>query len=177
MNIVLIGYRGSGKTTVGRELARRLGCPFFDTDLILQGQTGRTIADLVKNGNWDTFRRLERAVIEKVVAGAGDAVIAVGGGVVLDGRNIQLLRSNGVIVWLRAEVETLVTRIKHDTGTAAQRPPLRDGDPGEETAVVLAERLPLYSAAADLEVITDGLDIAGVVEAVIKEVEPWRVIP
>jgi len=104
MNIVLIGFRSTGKTTVGRELARRLGRSFIDADTYLQEREGRTIAEVFADGGETLFRQLEREVIAEL-AGRDGLVLAAGGGAVLDPENVERLRGSGPVVRLTASLE------------------------------------------------------------------------
>ena len=83
MKIVLIGYRCTGKTAVGKRIAERLGLPFYDTDELIQGQSGKTVREIVEDGGWDTFRAAEKAIV-KQLPDLGEGVIAAGGGVPMD---------------------------------------------------------------------------------------------
>jgi len=149
--IVLVGMRGSGKTIVGRELARLLGGAHIDTDEQVTLRTGGSIADLFAQDGEARFRRLEREAIADAVA-ASPAVISVGGGAILDEQNVQTLRAAATLVWLTAPVDVLWRRIRDDPSTAAGRPPLTGAGGREEVERLLAERSPLYDRAADFTV-------------------------
>ena len=155
MNIILIGYRGSGKTSVGRKLARLLGRPFFDSDRMVFAKTGRTVREIVEAGGWPAFREAEKAVIAELSA-LDQAVISLGGGAVMDPENVTALGERGKFVWLRADARTLAGRIRNDESGAGQRPSLTGAGTMEEVERVLAERLPVYRAVADLAVDTAG---------------------
>jgi shikimate kinase len=165
MKIILIGYRCAGKTSVGRAIAQRLGLPFYDTDELIQGNTGKTIMEIVYREGWDTFRREERAVIKKLPSRA-DAVIAAGGGAVIDAENRKALKHNGLCIWLTADVRTIVERMRNDRTNNEQRPPLSSDGLGRETAEILAVREPVYQALADCTVDTSGKGIEAVVDEV-----------
>jgi len=156
VNVVLIGYRCSGKTVTGRELAGRLGRPFVDTDARVVCEAGASVEDMVREDGWERFRELESRVI-RCVAGRDGLVISTGGGAVLREENIRVLRANGWLVWLDAGPRTLVRRMADDEEHADQRPAFGVGDPLSETAGALRERVPMYRKAADLRVDTDGL--------------------
>jgi shikimate kinase len=153
MNIVLIGYRCSGKTSVGREVAARLGMAFYDTDALIQEENNRTIQEIVADGGWPAFRAEEKKVIARLAL-QDRCVIALGGGSVLDRENIEVMRVNGLIVWLKADIQTILDRMGNDAVTAAQRPPLLGQDSIRETTLVLEQRTPIYDAAADLTIDT-----------------------
>ena len=149
MNIVLIGYRGAGKTTIGRQLAGRMGMEFIDTDDSIVQRAGKSIREIFAEGGETLFRDLESAVIDDL-AETDNTVIAAGGGVVLRKTNIEKLQANGRIVWLQAPAEVLWKRLQSDTRTPANRPDLTSTGGLEEILRLLQIRAPLYSAAADV---------------------------
>src|SRR3989339_257231 len=100
-NLVLIGYRGTGKTSVGARLAEVLQRPFVDLDQVLVSEAGRSVADIVAQGGWAEFRRLEKQLVARYRNTRG-LVLATGGGVVLDPNNVAALRGNGILIWLTA---------------------------------------------------------------------------
>jgi len=168
-NLVLIGYRASGKTMVGRELARRLGRPFVDLDQVLVAEAGEAIAPLVAREGWAEFRRREKALVTRYAAMAGQ-VLAPGGGVVLDPENARVLREHGVVIWLAAAPPVLRERLGRDGATAANRPGLTAADPLAEVELVLREREPLYRQAADLVVDTTALSPEEVADRILEAV-------
>ncbi len=151
-NIVLIGYRGTGKSTVGRILAEQLGLELIGLDAAIVELAGRDIPAIVAEHGWDHFRDLETKVVEQSVSGTG-RLLDCGGGVILRPENVKLLKAAGPVFWLKASIDTVIERIKDGT----DRPSLT-GEKSfvDEVAQVLEERLPLYRAAADYEVDTDG---------------------
>ncbi len=154
MNIVLIGYRGVGKSTIGRKLAGRMGMDFVDTDELIVQRAGKTIRDIFDQGGEPLFRDLESAVIDDL-AEYDNTVIAAGGGVVLRKANIEKLQANGRIVWLQAPAQVLWDRISADPVTSASRPNLTTSGGLEEIQRLLQIRAPLYASAADI-----ALDVA-----------------
>jgi shikimate kinase len=156
MNLVLIGYRCTGKSTVGRLLAESLGWPLVDTDTLIQERAGKSIKDIVAAGGWPEFRRLEREVIADVAA-QDRQVISAGGGAILDEANRQALRAGGRVVLLAAAPETIWQRMKADPKTLAERPNLTDSGGIAEVRKVLAEREAAYQAARHYEVSSDRL--------------------
>ena len=148
--LFLVGYRGSGKTTVGRALAARLAWAFLDADAVLEDRAGRSIRDIFAADGEATFRDLE-AVVLADLAKRTDTVIATGGGVVLREANRQLLAASGFVAWLTADAATLWARIQGDPTTAERRPALAGGGL-DEVERLLAVREPLYRAIADVEV-------------------------
>ncbi len=114
MNIVLIGMRGSGKTTVGKILARKLGRELVEMDELITQKAGLAIPEIVEKYGWSKFRDIEEEITSEV-AGRDNIVNATGGGVVTREKNIAKLKKNGVLVWLKASVDTLVKRIGEDS--------------------------------------------------------------
>ena len=165
MKIILIGYRCTGKTSVGKRIAVRLGVPFYDTDELIQSNAGKTIREMVDEEGWDAFRAAEKAIIKQLPSFA-DAVIAVGGGAVMEAENREVLHGNGFCVWLTADLKTIVERMKNDRASAAQRPPLSDEGMERETAKILEMRRPVYQELADCSVDTTGKEIDAVADEV-----------
>jgi len=164
MNIVLIGYRGSGKSEVGALLAARLRLPCKAMDALIVERAGLSIPDIVARKGWPAFRDLESAVARDLAA-QDQLIIDTGGGVIERPENIDVLRAHGRLIWLRASVATIIARIQQDT----QRPALIDGKTfTEEVAEVLARRNPLYQRAAHHAIATDRLTPAEVAEQVIE---------
>jgi len=153
-HLVLIGLMGAGKTTVGRECARRLGRTFVDTDDVVTATARMSVEQIFAEAGETEFRRLEHAVVADVCASPEPLVVACGGGAVLDPENRRALRGAGIVVWLRAPAGTLAGRV----GDGATRPLLRNDPIG---ALTRLERLrePAYEAAAHLTVDTDGRDV------------------
>lgn len=143
-HVVLVGLMGSGKSTVGRLLAERLGRPFLDSDEQVERQTGRTVREIFEADGEPAFRRLEAEALAQAVACEVPAVIAAAGGVVLDADNRRLLRGAGTVVWLHAEPEVLVDR----AADGAHRP-LLAADPAGVLRRMDVERRHLYQAVAD----------------------------
>ena len=153
MNIVLIGYRGTGKSTVGRLLAGRLGREVVSTDEEIVKRARCTIPEIVAQQGWDYFRDLEADVCREL--GSRDQlIIDTGGGAILRAQNVEALKKNGTLFWLTASVETITKRIGGDN----QRPSLTGTKSFvDEIQDVLQERTPKYQAAADHTIVTDGL--------------------
>jgi shikimate kinase len=165
MKIVLIGYRCTGKTSVGKQIAERLGIPFYDTDELIQSNTGKTIREMVDEEGWDAFRAQERAIIKKLSPSA-DAVIAAGGGAIMDAENRKALKHNGLFVWLIADVGTIIERMQNDRTSNAQRPPLSGHSLEQETAEVLEARKPIYQELADCTIDTSGKGIDAIADEI-----------
>lgn len=166
MKIVLIGYRCTGKTSVGKRLAERLGIPFYDTDELIQRDAGKTIRELVDQEGWDAFRARERAIIKQLPLSA-DAVIAAGGGAIMDAANRKSLKNKGLCVWLTADVGTICERMRDDKASAAQRPPLSGDGLEQETAKILEARRPFYQEMADCIIDTSGKNIEAIADEIL----------
>jgi shikimate kinase len=160
MNIVLIGYRGTGKSHVGRLLAAKLSFPYVSIDKAIVSRAGMSISEIVSQFGWQGFRDRESLEVREISVW-DSIVIDTGGGVVERPENIEALRENGCLIWLKASVPTIVSRIEG----GIDRPALTDGKSfTEEVAEVLERRIPLYRKAAMHEIDTDGLapeEIAG----------------
>ncbi len=163
MNIVLIGYRGTGKSTVGKRLAARLGRDCLSTDAEIVTRAKRTIPEIVAQEGWEYFRDLESAVCRDL-AGRDQLVLDTGGGAILRPQNVEALKKSGKLFWLTASVETIAKRIGGDN----QRPSLTGTKSFvEEIQDVLREREPKYRAAADHIIATDGRTIDQLVETLL----------
>lgn len=153
MNIVLIGYRGTGKSHVGRLLAEKLSFPYVSIDKAIVSRAGMSITEIVSQFGWQGFRDRESLEVREISVW-DSIVIDTGGGVVERPENIEALRENGFLIWLKASVATIVSRIEG----GSDRPALTAGKSfTEEVAEVLARRTPLYRNAAKHEIDTDGL--------------------
>jgi shikimate kinase len=152
MIIFLVGLRGTGKTTVGRLLAERLGLPFHDADAELQATEQRSIRDIVTADGEAAFRDIEERIL-KTLIGRGPAVIATGGGVVLRPDNRKRMAESGKVVWLTADAATLWQRLRADQATLQQRPDLSGGGISE-IEDMLRSRETLYRACAHVVIST-----------------------
>ena len=151
MSIVLIGYRGCGKTTIGRRLADRLWWPFVDTDDLVVKKAGKSIADIFEQHGEKAFRDVEAEAV-KEVARLQEHVIALGGGAVLRKENVDVLRkAEHKLVYLKCDPQELHKRIQADPNSARYRPNLTAVGGLEEITTLLAEREPLYRAAMTAE--------------------------
>lgn len=162
MNLVLIGYRGTGKSVVGKILAQQLQMPYVGMDAQIVEHAGMPIPKIVEKHGWSTFRELETQEAE-ALAGQDNWVIDTGGGVIERPENIEALKTNGLIFWLKASVATIVTRIQG----GSERPALTEGQTfTEEVAEVLERRAPIYQDAAQYEIDTDQLTPQQVADAI-----------
>ncbi|WP_412478212.1 shikimate kinase [Azonexus sp. IMCC34839] len=164
MNIYLVGLMGAGKTTVGRQLAKRLSRPFFDSDHEIVERTGVPIPTIFEIEGEAGFRRREIATIHELTAQSG-IVMATGGGVVLSSENRERLKATGWVVYLNVPPRLLFERTRHDKG----RPLLQVDNPLEELKSLYEQRDPLYRDAADLVLETGHLVASGVLQVILKE--------
>ncbi len=146
-NVILCGFMGCGKTTVGRELAARTGMTFVDMDVYIEEQAGMTVSDLFAHYGEEEFRRREREACRELAARTNQ-VIAAGGGALTFPVNAEALRQSGVIVLLEISPQAVLARLEGDT----TRPLLQRPDKAEAVRQLLNDRLPLYQKAADCRV-------------------------
>ena len=164
MNIVLIGYRGTGKSVIGELLARRLGMGYIGMDAAIVNRAGMSIPEFVAEYGWPKFRDIESEEAREL-AGLDNVVIDTGGGIIERPENIAALQRNARIFWLKASTDTIVSRIQGGT----ERPPLTDGKTfTEEVAEVVARRTPHYKGAAHYEIDTDDLTPEQVADRIIE---------
>ncbi|MFB3785460.1 MAG: shikimate kinase [bacterium] len=167
MNLVLIGYRATGKSTIADLLHQRLAMPVFHMDSLLEERFGERIADFVARHGWDAFRDTEAALVQELVQHS-QTIIDTGGGVVTRQANVHALRKNGFLVWLRSDPEKIAERISWNT----DRPSLTGAKSAvEEVKDVLRVREPLYEAAADFQLVTDNHPLPRCAEIIL---EAWR---
>jgi 3-phosphoshikimate 1-carboxyvinyltransferase len=164
-NIVLIGMRGSGKTTTAKALAQKMGVTFVETDALIVAKEGKSIVEIVAEKGWGHFRDLETDAVREVSRG-DNQVISTGGGVILHQENIELLEKNGTFVYLRSNLETLRSRIAGGKG----RPSLTGAASAvDEIEEILLKRSPVYESIAEIVVDTDGLAPAQVADTVLEK--------
>ncbi len=164
MNIVLIGYRGTGKSVVGELLATRLRMQCIGMDAEIVKRAGMSIPEIVEKYGWQKFRDIESEEARKL-AGLDNVVIDTGGGVIERPENIEALKINSCIFWLKASVDAIVSRIQGDT----ERPALTAGKTfTEEVTEVLEQRIPKYKSATQFEIDTDELTPEQVADRVIE---------
>ncbi len=154
-NIVLIGFMGSGKSTVGRELHHRLGYPLVDTDHVIEQRAGKSIAAIFADEGEESFRGMETSLLEELTDSAAvRRIISTGGGIIGREENRILLRHLGYVVWLHAPTTVILER----TSRNRDRPLLHTNNPRARVESLLEFRSPLYAQAAHLKVDTAGLD-------------------
>jgi shikimate kinase len=165
MNIYLIGYRCTGKTSVGRLLAEALGMAFEDMDDRIAAESGMSISEMVKGRGWDFFRQKEASLLKEISA-RDNQVVSTGGGVVLRAENRRAIRGSGVAVWLTAKPATIMRRMLGDSSSGEFRPALTDDTQAGEIQETLRQRLPLYAQLADYALATDHFPTEEVCRAV-----------
>jgi shikimate kinase len=165
MNIVLIGYRGTGKTAVGEKLSQILAWPLLQLDDIIVQRAGCSIPEIVEKSGWDYFRDLESQVVAEA-AKKDSCVIDTGGGVILRQQNVDHLKQHGLLFWLKADPDTIISRIKDD----ANRPSLTGNKSFiEEVQEILQQRTPLYQQAQDVTIETAGRTIDSIADEIIEQ--------
>lgn len=166
MRVILIGYRGTGKSSVARLVAARLDLEVFGMDGEIVRRAGKPVPEIVAERGWPGFRDLEEEVCRDAVA-RDDVVIDCGGGVIERPRNIEALSAAGSVFWLKARPETIVARIGGDT----QRPSLTGAESfTDEVVEVLTRREPLYAELARYTIDTDALTPEAIVEQIVARV-------
>jgi shikimate kinase len=165
-SLVLVGLPGSGKSTVGRGLARRVGLPFIDSDHAIEQQLGCSIREYFAREGESAFRDVEQQVLAQV-AGGPPCVLATGGGAVLRQANRDMLRAAGHVVYLRATPEDLWRRLRNDT----KRPLLQVADPQKQLRDLFAQRDPLYREIAEFTVETGRPSVNTLVNMVMMQLE------
>ena len=174
--IILIGYRATGKTSVGKGLAERFGLRFLDMDQELEQRHGQSIAEMVTAQGWPYFRALEKALLLELAARSG-LVISTGGGAILHQDIWPLVKASGLVVWLTADQETIRQRLLADGRTPSQRPALTASDACAEIVTILAEREPLYRAGSHLAVDTGTLAIDDIVDLIADRAREFPFAP
>ena len=163
-NIILIGYMGCGKTTIGKALAKKMGRCMIDTDEYIVNKEGMSIPEIFAQKGEDYFRALETSVLETLCAETKDTIIASGGGLPLREENQVLLKKLGKVFYLKASEETTYERVKGDTN----RPLLQVEDPKKKIHEMLEQRMPIYEKAANYTLSTDDKSVEAVVKEIIK---------
>jgi shikimate kinase len=167
MNIVLIGYRGTGKSTVARILGQRLRRKVISTDEEIVNEAGQPIPQIIEQSGWDHFRRLETQMCQNLT-NQKNLIVDTGGGLILKEENVTMLKADGEIFWLTAEVSTIASRITGDT----QRPSLSGTKSFvEEIEEILEIRRPHYQAAADVIIPTDNETAESIANQIVENLD------
>jgi shikimate kinase len=169
-SIFLIGYRGTGKTTLAQLLAERLGWDWIDADDEVERRAGKSIAAIFADDGEQAFRDLEANVVADLSRWRR-TVVALGGGAVLSEANRTAIRLAGVVVWLTASVDTLARRLAADKATASRRPNLTKSDGLTEIETLLAKREPIYRSCATFEVDTENDTPAEIVDEILDRLK------
>ncbi len=159
-NIILIGYMGSGKSTVGKRLSYVLRKPFLDTDRLIEKKEDITISEIFSMYGEEYFRNLETGCLEDIILQKGEYVIAVGGGLPIREYNRELLKKIGTVIYLRANPDTIYERLKEDT----TRPLLSGVNPKEKIKEMMKTRSEFYEAAADVTIDVDDMNFEEIIE-------------
>lgn len=168
-NIILIGFMGSGKSTVGIKLSYRLRRAMEDTDKLIEKEEGRTISEIFDTDGEAYFRDLETQCLKKLIKTANHQIISVGGGLPVREENHALLKQLGSVIYLRAEAETIYARVKHDT----TRPLLQCENPLERIRKMMGERSAIYEKAADIVIDVDGKDFETILCEIAQAVQAY----
>ncbi len=168
IHVVLVGMMGSGKSTAGRVLAERAGMAFVDADVEIERVAGRSLRDIFETDGERAFRLVESEVLRALLARVSPTVIAAGGGMVLSAENRAAAGGRAVVVWLRAEPETLIERVAARIDPNGHRPLLDDDAAGQIRQMVELRR-PMYADAADMIIDIDGLTAEQVADAVLVD--------
>lgn len=171
-HVALVGLPGSGKSTVGRQLARRLGRPFIDTDQVIEQRVGLSIREFFEREGEESFRDLEESVIDELTLGE-PCVLSTGGGAVLRLANRQHLKQRTQAVYLHSAPEEVFRRLRHDRN----RPLLQVPDPLARLRELYALRDPLYRESARFVVETGRPSVAALVNMVVMQLELAGVLP
>lgn len=166
-NVILIGFMGCGKTTVGLKLSYRLRRTVIDTDKEIEREEKRSISDIFASDGEGYFRDRETACLKKLMENLGNQIISVGGGLPMREENRRLLHELGQVFYLRASAETIYDRVKHDT----TRPLLQGDDPKNKIRTLLDERDTYYREAADIIVDVDNKEFEQILDEIVRQVE------
>ncbi len=169
MNIILIGFRGTGKSTVGELLSKRLERDFIDSDKYIESSTGKTIKMIFEEDGEEDFREIEADVIAKL-SKMDNKIIATGGGAILRSENVRNFKNNGFLVLLKAAPEIIHERVTQDKKTSQQRPSLTNKNPLDEIKHLIAQRESAYKNAADYTIDTSYVSCEDIVNEIITVV-------
>jgi shikimate kinase len=170
MNFFLIGYRCSGKTTIGKSIASTIDWSFVDSDVLVIKESGKSIQNIIDIEGWEAFRRMERSTIKQICT-KDRQVVATGGGVVLDAENVAAMQASGKVIWLSATAQTIQKRMVQDKNTKNFRPALTDKGREEEIEIMLLQRKPYYESASDFTIPTDDVSINEIAAKIIQKLK------
>ncbi len=169
MKLFLIGYRCTGKTTVGKLIAQRLRIHFCDLDELIAEKQGMSIQEIVARFGWPYFRTVERKTLLEISEISENLVVSCGGGAVLHRDAWEKVRKNAIIIWLTASVEVILRRMGADEKTAQSRPALSNcGTLEDEVRLTLTERMPIYQETAHLAVSTENRSVLEIADEVVN---------
>lgn len=171
--IVLVGMPGSGKSSAGRQVARRFGLPFIDSDHLIESDIGMPIKDYFAQQGEEAFRDLETATLRRIAEDPRQCVLSTGGGSVLRPENRALLREKGTVLYLRASPDEIYRRLRHDT----KRPLLQVADPRAKLQELFQARDPLYRETAHYVIETGRSSVQGLVHHIAMQLEVAGVLP
>lgn len=167
-SLIFIGYRGTGKTTIARKLANRLGISVFDSDTEIEHRAGKSIAEIFAQEGESAFRDKEESVIAEILDCPASLVLATGGGAILRSSTRARLHRAGHVIWLTATPETILQRITNDAASKTMRPNLTSLPMQEEIVTVLEQRKPLYSETAHELIDTDSQTADEIIESLFQ---------
>lgn len=171
-NIILIGFMGSGKTSVGVKLSYRLRLPVEDTDKLIERREGRSISEIFADDGEEYFRQLETELLGELIGRGGTRIYSVGGGTPVRGENRRLLKQLGQVVYLKVSPETVYERLKED----ATRPLLQCPDPLDRIRQLMEERREAYEACADIIIEADQTEMEDIINRIAKERETRKLL-
>ena len=163
-NIVLIGYMGCGKSTIAKELQKKLNISIFDTDAIIVKEQRRSINDIFTQEGESAFRDMETNLLSRLCDSSSECIISTGGGMPVREENRTLLKKCGTVFFLKASTDTILEHVKNDT----ERPLLKDPDRRGKIDRMLSERTPIYEGVGDYIIETDGKTVEQVVEEILR---------
>ena len=168
-NIFLIGPMGAGKTTMGRQIAKRLNMTFEDSDHAIEAHTGADIPLIFEKEGEEGFRKREAAIIDELTQKSG-MVLATGGGAVLSEENRQHLKQRGIVIYLHSDIKHLLERVRHDKN----RPLLQTADPEAKLREIMERREPLYRETADITINTGQQSIRTVINTMLDKIKAFQ---
>ncbi len=168
-NLFLIGPMGAGKTTMGRQLAKKLHLEFVDSDRVIEERTGVDIPLIFEKEGEEGFRKREQAIIDELT-GRDNIVLATGGGAVLDPDNRRHLKQRGTVIYLHSDIRHLIERVRHDKN----RPLLQTEDPEAKLRELMTIRDPLYRETADIVINTGEQSIRSVINGILDKLKAYQ---